>query len=54
MGRGLAAVALLAALAIPAGAQAQGAKPSSRCDFTDPAVCLYPWPNDLFTKRDKG
>ena len=54
MRRGLAAVVLLAALTIPAAAQAQGAKPSARCDFTDPAVCLYPWPNDLFTKRDKG
>ena len=54
MGKGLAAVALLAALIIPTSAQAQGAKPSKRCDFTDPSVCLYPWPNDLFTKRDKG
>jgi hypothetical protein len=54
MGRGLAALALLAALTIPTAAQAQGAKPSKRCDFTDPSVCLYPWPNDLFTKRDKS
>ena len=56
MGKGLAAAlaATLLALLIPAAAQAQGAKPSKRCDFTDPAVCLYPWPNDLFTKRDKG
>ncbi|MBA3263919.1 MAG: hypothetical protein H0T69_15890 [Thermoleophilaceae bacterium] len=54
MGRGLAAVALLAALIIPTAAHAQGGKPSGRCDFTDPAVCLYPWPNDLFTKRDNG
>jgi hypothetical protein len=52
MGRGLAALGLLAALIIPATAQAQGATPSKRCDFTDPAVCLYPWPNDYFTKRD--
>jgi hypothetical protein len=51
--KGLAAVALLALLA-PAAAKAQGAKPSKRCDFTDPAVCLFPWPNDYFTKRDKG
>ena len=29
-------------------------RPSKRCDFTDPAVCLYPWPNDLFTKRDRA
>jgi hypothetical protein len=54
MGRGLAALVLIAALTIPATAQAQGGKPSKRCDFTDPAVCLYPWPNDYFTKRDKG
>ncbi len=45
----VAAVALLA----PAAAEAQGERPSKRCDFTDPAVCLYPWPNDLFTKRDR-
>jgi hypothetical protein len=43
---------MLVALAIPTVAQAQGPLPSKRCDFTDPAVCLYPWPNDLFTKRD--
>jgi len=53
MGRGLAAVALLlGVLIIPTAAQAQGTTPSKRCDFTDPAVCLYPWPNDLFTKPD--
>ncbi|MGI8460352.1 MAG: hypothetical protein ACR2OC_01775 [Solirubrobacterales bacterium] len=22
---------------------------ANRCDFLDPAVCLYPWPNDAFT-----
>ncbi len=56
MGKGIAAVltAALIALLIPLGAQAQGAKPSKRCDFTDPAVCLYPWPNDLFTKKSKA
>jgi hypothetical protein len=55
MTRGLATVAmLLAALIVPASAAAQGAKPSKRCDFTDPAVCLYPWPNDYFTKADGG
>jgi hypothetical protein len=54
MRRGLPAVALLIALLIPAAAQAQGAKPSKRCDFTDPAVCLYPAPNDFFTKRDRS
>ena len=40
MGRGLAAVALLAALTIPAGAQAK--QPS-----------MLPWPNDTLTKRDR-
>jgi hypothetical protein len=40
MGRGLAAVALLAALTIPATAQAKGES-------------LLPWPNDAHTKRDK-
>ena len=57
MRRGLCAAlaaATLAALAIPTAAGAQGATPSKRCDFTDPAVCLYPWPNDLFTKRDRA
>ncbi len=39
MGRGLAAVALLAALTIPATAEAKGS--------------LLPWPNDAYTKRDK-
>jgi hypothetical protein len=54
MRRGLAglAAATLVALVIPVGAQAQGPLPSKRCDFTDPSVCLYPWPNDLFTKKD--
>jgi hypothetical protein len=54
MGRGIAAFALLAGLIIPTAAQAQGATPSSNCDFTDPAVCLYPWPNDYFTKHDSS
>lgn len=39
MGRGLAAIALLTALTIPATAQAKGS--------------LLPWPNDALTKRDK-
>ena len=25
---------------------------ADRCDFLDPTVCLYPWPNDRFTVRD--
>ena len=39
MGRGLAAIALLAALTIPSTAQAKGS--------------LLPWPSDAYTKRDK-
>jgi hypothetical protein len=52
MKRGLVALTLIAVLVPAAAANAQGAKPSKRCDFTDPAVCLYPWPNDLFTRSD--
>jgi len=53
MRRGLAAaLALATALIVPTTAGAQDAKPSKRCDFTDPSVCLYPWPNDLFTRSD--
>jgi hypothetical protein len=48
----IAAAAALISVLIPAAAQAQGAKLSKACDFTDPAVCLYPWPNDHYTKRD--
>ncbi len=48
------AAALLVVLALPSFAGAQGSRPSKRCDFTDPAVCLYPWPNDLFTERDRS
>ncbi len=25
---------------------------AGRCDFLDPAACLFPWPNDQFTKAD--
>ena len=52
MKRGLVALTLIAAVLPTAAASAQDAKPSKRCDFTDPAVCLYPWPNDLFTRSD--
>ncbi len=47
-----ATAAAIISIVIPAAAEAQGAKPSKTCDFTDPAVCLYPWPNDHYTKRD--
>src|SRR5215211_3939537 len=55
MKRGLATGLCLVAvvLLVSPAANARDTKPSKRCDFTDPAVCLYPWPNDLFTKRDK-
>jgi hypothetical protein len=26
---------------------------ADRCDFLDPAVCLFPWPNDYFTVADR-
>ena len=54
MRRGCRAVVAATAVALlaPAAAEAQGERPSKRCDFTDPAVCLYPWPNDHYTKRD--
>ena len=59
MKRGLAtaAAALTLLLLIPAGASAKriaGVDVRPGCDFTDPAVCQFPWPNNLFTKRDKG
>ncbi len=57
MTKGLAAAlaALMLLLLIPAGASAKriaGVEVRPGCDFTDPAVCQFPWPNDLFTKRD--
>ncbi|HYP48616.1 MAG TPA: hypothetical protein VEQ61_08275 [Thermoleophilaceae bacterium] len=27
---------------------------ADRCDPIDPARCLFPWPNDYFTRRDPG
>src|SRR5215212_7923436 len=54
MRRGLAALVLLAALSIPTAAQAKAPAPAEKCDVTDPAVCLFPWPNDAFTVRDKS
>jgi hypothetical protein len=57
--RGLAAVAAVAlvAVALPATASAKrvaGVNVKPGCDLVDPAVCLFPWPNDAFTKRDKS
>ena len=56
-GLATAAAALTLLLLIPAGASAKriaGVDVKPGCDFTDPAVCQFPWPNNLFTKRDKG
>jgi hypothetical protein len=58
MKRGLAtaSAALTLLLLIPAGASAKriaGVDVRPGCDFTDPAVCQFPWPNNIFTKRDK-
>jgi hypothetical protein len=47
-----AAAAAIISMLIPAAAQAKDARPSKACDFTDPSVCLYPWPNDHYTKPD--
>jgi len=41
----LAAIGLLALGATPAAA-------ASTCDPLDPSACLYPWPNNAFTKKD--
>ncbi len=41
--------------ASPGGAPPLGAlntADADRCDFLDPSVCLYPFPNDHFTKDD--
>src|ERR671915_1479576 len=53
-------------LALPLAAALLGALPAyasptsgidltnaGRCDFLDPAVCLFPWPNDYFTVADR-
>jgi hypothetical protein len=39
---------ILAAIALPAAAAVAAAP----CDDLDSSACLYPWPNDLFTKAD--
>ncbi len=48
------AVALTALwLTTPAEAASSGG-PASTCDPIDPSLCLLPWPNDLFTVRDRS
>ena len=34
--------------------QAPGIEPNGTCDVLDPAKCLYPFPNDFFTVRDRS
>jgi hypothetical protein len=58
--RAITVLASAAALLAPASALAASAAPpgvdltnADRCDFLDPSVCLYPWPNDYFTVRDR-
>jgi hypothetical protein len=51
-----AAAVLTGLLLIPATAPAKrvaGVDIRPGCDFIDPAVCQFPWPNDHFTQRDK-
>ena len=48
MSRFFAALLLAVVVAALAAAPASAAP----CDDLDPSVCLYPWPNDLFTKAD--
>ncbi len=38
--------------AITSSARLAGYVDADRCDPIDPSVCLYPWPNDEFTKPD--
>ncbi len=54
------AVVLVALGAFPSLGSASGGAPAGvdltnadRCDFLDPAVCLFPWPNDYFTVPDR-
>ncbi len=54
----LLAVALLAGglqgVAQARPSQDDGPDPHGACDFLDPAKCLYPFPNDYFTVRDRS
>ncbi|MFL5822186.1 MAG: hypothetical protein ACJ764_01960 [Solirubrobacteraceae bacterium] len=44
------------AQAAPIATSASGAAPAaaSGCDPIDPALCLLPWPNNFFTRRDRS
>jgi hypothetical protein len=46
------ALALLLSLAPAALAKGDAQSPYAKCDNFDPAVCLQPFPNNLFTKPD--
>src|SRR4051794_811250 len=48
----LLALLALIAVASPASAAKGQHSPYADCDNLDPAVCLQPFPNNLFTKRD--
>src|SRR5882757_3058200 len=52
--RRLLLLALLASLSLASTASAAGDEqsPYAKCDNFDPAVCLQPFPNNLFTKPD--
>ena len=49
---GAALLALIVASARPA--QEPAAEAHGACDALDPAKCLYPFPNDYFTVRDRS
>jgi hypothetical protein len=36
------------------GTEAQAGPPTAACDPLDPALCLLPFPNDVFTADDAG
>jgi hypothetical protein len=46
----LAVLGLLLVVAVAA----TPASAAARCDPLDPSLCLYPWPNDAFTKPDRS
>jgi hypothetical protein len=52
-GRRLLSAALaVASAALVSAAAAAESRAAERCDPLDPAVCLFPWPNDAFTDPD--
>ena len=49
----VALAALSAAAPASAGSRVEAPAAEPGCDPIDPAHCLFPWPNDYFTVRDK-